>query len=249
MIPATLWKLVSRSSPSASPIEPRAVRWLGRAAWGGALLAALAGCSILPKSEPIDTYRLPDMQRQTAAAHARSDTNQVHALSATTLRINRPLAAGVLAGQQMAVVPTPTQVSVYKGARWAEPLPVLVRNRILDAFLQDGRVPSLSNDERGIRADFELDSDLRAFQSEYQGAQPEAVVRLDVRLVQSDTQRIVASQRFEMREAVAGKQVPEVVQALGRASDGLARQLVSWSVEQMLANPIQPKSKPNNKAP
>ena len=63
----------------------------------------------------------------------------------------------------------------------------------------DGRVAALSSDDRQLQADFELDSDLRAFQSEYRDGRAEAVLRLDARLVHTATRRIVASRSFALR--------------------------------------------------
>lgn len=108
-----------------------------------------------------------------------------------------------------------------------------MRNRLLDAFRADGRIAALSTDERRLHADFEIDSDLRAFQSEYRDGRPEVVVRLDVRLYRPDTQRIVASQRFEFRQAATDTAVPAVVQAFGQASDALALAVVEWAVAAM----------------
>ena len=60
-----------------------------------ALLSLSSACSILPKAEPADVYRLP------AAQPVRSNAAPV----AWTLRINKPLASEVLAGPKIAVIP------------------------------------------------------------------------------------------------------------------------------------------------
>ena len=59
-------------------------------------------------------------------------------------------------------------ISSYKGARWSDPVPLLVRNRLLDGFQRDGRVQRLSADDSNLQADYELSGELQAFQSEYQ---------------------------------------------------------------------------------
>jgi ABC-type uncharacterized transport system, auxiliary component len=58
-------------------------------------------------------------------------------------------------------------ISSYKGARWSDPVPLLVRNRLLDGFQRDGRVQRLSADDSNLQADYELSGELQAFQSEY----------------------------------------------------------------------------------
>lgn len=190
------------------------------AAFGAALL--LQACTILPTAEPVDVYLLP--AAVTPGAHAQAALG--------SLRIARPAAGVHLSGQRIVVVPEHNRVSVYKGAGWSDPAPVLVRNRLLDGFRADGRVATLSTDEKQLHADFELDSDLRAFQSEYRDGRPEAVVRLDARLVHTVTRRIVASQSFEVRAAAVDAEVPAVVKAFGAASDRLAAEVVDWAVRE-----------------
>lgn len=180
-------------------------------------------CSILPAPTPTDIWLLPDAARTTAAAPE---------IRSWSLRLDRPVAAGHLAAQRIVVLPSPDQISVYRGANWNEPVPVLLRNRLLDAFREDGRIAALSTDEQRVFADFELVSDLRAFQSEYRALHepPEIVIRLDARLLDSASRRIVASQRFEARVRAGDENVAEVVKAFGTATDQLCDELVSWVV-------------------
>ncbi|WP_083881362.1 ABC-type transport auxiliary lipoprotein family protein [Thauera phenylacetica] len=218
---ARLARAVSRV---ARAVAARVGRWAGLAALGAALL--LPACTILPKAEPLDVYLLPAIAATPATATQAAPWS---------LRIARPAAGVHLSGQRIVVVPEDSRVSVYKGAGWSDPAPVLVRNRLLDAFRADGRVGALSSDERQLHADFELDSDLRAFQSEYRGGRPEAVLRLDARLVHTASRRIVASRSFEQRQASADPAVPAVVEAFGTAADRLSAEVVDWTVREAAA--------------
>lgn len=190
-----------------------------------ALAAIVSGCSILPGSERLDVYVLP--LSATAVAG-----NDAPAPVPWALRVVTPLAPGAIAGSRIAVMPQAQRTSVYEGVRWSEPTPDLVRNRVLEAFRADGRVLQLSSDQAGLHADFELDGDLVAFQSEYRDAAVDAVVRFDARLVENSSNRIVSVRRFEAREPVVGVMVPEVVEAFGRAADVVSAAIVAWTVEQ-----------------
>lgn len=187
-----------------------------------ALAALLGACSILPKAETPDAYRLPIGQQP---SHASPPVNW-------SLRVDAPRASQVLDSNRIAVVPKDNLLSVYQGSRWSDTGPKLLRDRLLDAFRADGRIQALSSDAVSLQADLELDGDLRAFQSEYQGQQVAAVVALEARLVQTATQRIVASRRFEARQPSSGTQVPEVVKAFGQAADRLAAEVVGWTLQQ-----------------
>ncbi|AIN61323.1 ABC-type transport auxiliary lipoprotein family protein [Pseudomonas soli] len=188
-------------------------------------LSLATACSILPQSEPVDIYRLP--VSQTARSAAPLDWS---------LRLNKPLASEALAGPRIAVIPQGDVISSYKGARWSDPTPMLVRNRLLDGFQRDGRVQRLSADDSNLQADYELGGELQAFQSEYcPGGAVEVVIRYDARLVQGRSQRILASKRFEVRQPLGSQQVPAVVAGFGTASDHLARQVIDWTVSQAQA--------------
>ncbi len=187
-------------------------------------LSLSSACSILPQADPSDVYRLPTHQVQ-------HGTSGVAPLD-WSLRLNKPLTSEVLNSPRIAVVPQGDLISSYKGARWSDPAPTLLRNRMLDAFQRDGRVQRLSADDSNLQADYELAGELQSFQSEYGAQGLNVVIRFDARLVQGHTQRILASQRFEVRQPLSDKQIPAVVEGFGQASDRLMEQLVGWTVRQ-----------------
>jgi len=187
-----------------------------------AALSLVSACSVLPRGEPVDLYRLPVNQASRQATPVD-----------WSLRLHKPLASEVLAGPRIAVIPQGDVVSSYKGARWSDPTPLLVRNRLLDGFQRDGRVQRLSADDSNLQADYELVGELQAFQSEYRaGGTLEVVIRYDARLVQGRSQRILASKRFEVHQPLTDQQVAAVVAGFGAASDQLAGQVINWTVAQ-----------------
>lgn len=186
--------------------------------------ALSSACSILPKGEPVDVYRLP-----VAQAPANKGTGQVQHWS---LRVAKPVAGDALNNARIAVLPEGNLISSYKNSRWSDPAPILLRNRLLDGFQRDGRVPLLSTDDSNLQADFELGGELQAFQSQYQGNAVEVVIGLDARLVRGYDQKILASKRFEVRQPLNDPKVPAVVAGFGQAGDALSRQVVDWAVAQ-----------------
>ncbi|MDR6914715.1 cholesterol transport system auxiliary component [Pseudomonas sp. 3296] len=192
-----------------------------------ALLAGftlISSCSILPKPEPFDVYRLPSAQSNASASHGSSQP--------WSLRLTKLQASNALDGPNIAVIPQGDVISSYKGSRWSDPAPVLLRNRLLDGFQRDGRVQLLSTDDSIFQADLELGGHLQAFQTEYQGTNATVVVSLDALLVRGYDQRILASRRFEVRQPLSDVKVPAVVAGFGQASDQLTAQVVNWAVEQ-----------------
>lgn len=209
----------------------RPLRRLSLAA-GLAALATLGACSILPEAQVLQVYLLPVHNPPASAAARPVDWS---------LRIARPRTSLVLESPRIAVRPHGDEISVYQGARWSDPAPSLLRDRLMQAFQADGRVRGLSSDDSNLQADFELGGDLRAFQTEYPNGQASALIRYDARLVRTDDKRVVASRRFEVSQPVDGKKVAAVVSAFGKAGDTLSAQVLDWTLRQASAQPaVQP---------
>jgi cholesterol transport system auxiliary component len=181
----------------------------------------LGACSILTRTEPPAIYRLP-------AASVPPATDMPD--ESWSLRIDAPAAGALLDSNRLAVLPDGNRITVYQGARWSDRVPLLLRDRLFDAFQASGRIHALSIDDSNRQADLALGGNLRAFQSEYQGGRPVVVIRYDAQLVRTTTQRIVAARRFDVRVPVDGKAVPQVVQAFGTASDRLAAEVMPWAI-------------------
>jgi cholesterol transport system auxiliary component len=179
----------------------------------------LSACSILPQSEPLDIYLLP-------ATTLPAQTQTVE----WSLRINTPSSGELLDGTRIVVLPEPGRINTYQNARWSERTPQLVRLRLLDAFKDDGRIKALSTEDQHLQADLELVSELRSFQSQYRDGSPEALIQLDVRLVDVRAQRILASRRLHASQLASDTSVAAVVAAFGQAGDRLSRELVDWTL-------------------
>ena len=185
------------------------------------LIGSLTACSVLPKSQVLSIYRLP------------ASTLPGHQASVNwALRVNKPYSSQLLDSTRIAVLPPGDQISAYQGVRWSDRAPLLLRDRLIDAFLDDGRLKAVSSDESRLQADLELDGDLRAFHSEYQDGRPAARILFEARLVQSGSLRILASRRFEVSQAASDTSVPAVVNAFGQAGDQLARDVLEWTLQQ-----------------
>ncbi|HBZ92375.1 MAG TPA: hypothetical protein DEO91_01365 [Pseudomonas sp.] len=185
------------------------------------LLAAalLSACSLLPQSEPLDIYLLP-------GSALPDQTQRVD----WSLRVNSPVSSQLLDGTRIVVLPEPGLVNTYQGVRWSERTPQLLRSRLLDAFQDDGRIQALSNEDQRLQADLELVSDLRSFHSEYRDGVPHALIRLEVSLVDTRSQQIIASRRFSASQAASDTSMTAVVAAFGQAGDRLAGELVNWTL-------------------
>ncbi|SCX60743.1 ABC-type transport auxiliary lipoprotein family protein [Nitrosospira sp. Nsp1] len=183
-------------------------------------LVFLSSCSILPKAEKLEIYQLPSSSIPRSA--------QAGSLP-WALRIATPHSSQLTDSMRVLVLRQDNQISAYKGIRWGNPAPILLRDQLAVAFRIDGRFSSVSSGNNNLMADLELGGDLTAFQVEYKNGIPAVNIRLYATLVQPGRNRIVATRSFEIIEPVQGREIPEVIAAFGRATDRLAAEIIDWT--------------------
>lgn len=186
-------------------------------------LLSLAACSLAPTPEPMTTYRLT--VETPVIQSAISSPLQL------SLRINKPNASGYLATSRILVISENNQLSVYKGAQWQETTPLMVRNHLLDSFRQPQLFQFVSSDDKQLTAQIELDTDLRAFQTEYRQGQAEINLTLVVRLVNPKQKQILASQTFTQQVMAKSEQLSDVVEAFVQAQNRLSQSVVNWTYQ------------------
>jgi cholesterol transport system auxiliary component len=185
-------------------------------------LVLLSSCSILPKAEALQIYQLPS-----SSIHHSSQANSLP----WALRIATPHSSQVIDSMRVLVRGQGNRISAYKGIRWSDSAPILLRDQLAEAFRTDGRFSSVSSGNNNLMADLELGGDLTAFQVEYKNGTPAVNIRFYATLVQSGRNRIVATRSFEIVEPVQGREIPEVIAAFGRAADRLAAEVIDWTLQ------------------
>ncbi len=187
------------------------------------LVALLSGCAslIAPRGHE-DVFLLPATPAATRSA--------TPAPLPWSLTLTTPTASGPLASRALLVSPQPDLVQVYAGARWAEPPPTLLRQRLVAAFAADGRVPRVVPDSTGALTRYTLSSDLDDFRVIVDDGRARVRVALTVRLLDDHSRQLLAQRSFTVEEPAAGRNAPQVVAAFGAACDRLAPQVVDWTV-------------------
>jgi cholesterol transport system auxiliary component len=197
------------------------------------ILLCVSSCSILPATENLEIYQLPAAE---SASHSSGDSLP------WTLRLATPYSSYIIDSPRVLALREGNQLSSYKGIRWSDPAPVLLRNRLVAAFRADGRFNSVSNgSSNNLATDLELGGDLSAFQVEYTNGGPQATIRFYATLSQPLRNRIVAARSFEVSEPVQSRGTSEIITAFGFAADRLAAEIVAWTTRQGMALQAGPK--------
>lgn len=197
-------------------------RWLAPVLLGSSLLS-LSACSILPEAEPINVYQLPSAQIEP----------QPHPAVPLALRINTPSAGFAQSSPRMLVNPEGNQLSTYKGSRWSDPAPALMREYLTRAFNDAGLTSDVSTDEQALHADVHLGSELRRFQVVYPGGPVRVVIDFKARLVDPVNRRTLATHTFLIEQPLDDPQVTAVVEGFGMAAQQLAEQVLAWTADEL----------------
>lgn len=204
-----------RTLPQARPIPASCIRRIWPAALAGAALSlALAGCN----SAPSPTFDLT-APRQAGRPSGGASRGQI--------AVAEPVALQILDGDQIIVKDAAGAVSYVSGGQWADRLPRLIQARLIQTFENGPRVYGVSRPGGRIVADYQLNTELRAFQ--INAATREAVVEMSVKLVDDRTGRIRAARVFGGRAPLAGAITPaSAAAALDRALAVAMLDIVRW---------------------
>lgn len=153
------------------------------------------------------------------------------------LAVDEPTAAEPLDGVRIVLAPGGGEFGVYRGARWGERAPRLLQDLLLRSLADSGRIAGLGRGTDGVRADYRLLIDLRAFHVAADA--DEARIALSARLLRWPEGTVVAAQAFEAEAPVARGGIPAVVAAFESASAELVPALAAWTLAQGEADHAQ----------
>lgn len=184
-------------------------------------LAVLStACSVLPQAESLTYYQLPATSLKTQQAPASHKS--------LIIQVNRPHAERLLASSRITVLPQGNELSAYKGVRWGDDVPALLRNRLADALRDSAQFRAVVLDTESVIADVEVGGTLGAFQVEYIQGAPRVRIQFDALVRDQRSGQLIQTRRFVAQQDVVGTAVPQVVEAFGQATDALSLQVSQW---------------------
>ena len=188
-------------------------------------LLSLSACTLIPESEALAVYQFPQP--------AQSDTRTEQPPS-VSLRVDTPQAGYAYSGPRLMVQTEAKQLLSYKGVRWSDPTPTLLREYLALAFQRQGAMSTVTTDENALYADVHLGSDLRRFQV-VDSNEPHILIELQARLINPESRRVYVSHDFIVRQPISSTGIQQVTEGYEQASAELATQLLDWAVPQLAA--------------
>jgi cholesterol transport system auxiliary component len=197
-------------------------RALLRLAALGLPAAALAGCGdLIPgQGEPPNLYRL------TPKSTFPEDLPTVE----WQLVLGQPDADAALDTTRIALIREATRIEYYAKSGWTDRAPSMVHTLLLESFENSKKIVSVGRRAIGLRADFELRTELREFQAEYEGGKIQVHVAINAKLVLAAERTIVGQQNFAVKVPVAVDDVALIVQGFDDALGAVLKLLVDWTL-------------------
>jgi cholesterol transport system auxiliary component len=205
-------------------LQPQRRRGLSRV--GIAMLVILlAGCAGLLTKPPRPLFQL--------SAPADMPANLPH--TSAQIVVDAPYAPEGLELRRIAVVRTQNAIDYLADGDWADRTPNMVRSVLVEAFENSKSVAAVGPDSLDLRADFEIEGDLRHFEAVYDSAAggsgaPTAVVSLAVKLVKVPERKILAQTMITARQPASANATAAIVEAMNQAMASVAKQVVAWTL-------------------
>lgn len=193
---------------------------LGRVAVVTAVALMLGGCvGGMLREAPIATYDLSAPQSFTGRAAA----------GRGSLVVFEPAAIKTVDSNRM-VARSGGQISYVPAAQWTDRLPSLVQTRIVQSFENAGRIGSVSRAGDRVAGDYQLITDIRAFELDVRGGSNVARVEIAAKIVSNRHGGRVLSGRVFQAEVPAGAVTgPSASHSLDQALGQVLVELVGWA--------------------
>ncbi len=194
-------------------------RLLGCAIAVPMMMAALASCG----SAPNDTFDLSAVS--TPVSTKASARNR-------QLLIADPSALKALDSEQILVRVAGSEVQYLKKSQWSDKLTRVVQSKLVEAFEDTGRLGGVGKPGQGLAIDYQLISDVRAFEIAAGGGD-RGVVEISVKLLNDRNGSVKAQKVFRAEAPSKGSSSSAYVAALDQAFGLVTGEIVAWTLQEL----------------
>ena len=160
------------------------------------------------------------------------------------LAILRPDVAPGLDSERIALSQPDGSMDFYAKAVFADRVPVLVQQALMDGFEASGRIDAVAPEQAALHADYNLVTEIKDFSAHYAQADgvPRVTVSLTAKLTTAHGRAIVASFSSNQTSNAAANSAGAVAQALQQGLGAAVTQIVAWALTAPMPTTQQPAS-------
>ncbi len=180
------------------------------------LSGALAGCQSKASN---DTFGL-SAARVSAGPSARN----------RQILIPEPAALKAIDSEQVVIRVSASEIQYLGASRWSDRLPRLVQSKLVEAFENTGKFGGVGKPGEGLAIDFQIVTDIRAFEVQTEGADI-AVVEISAKVLNDRNGSVRAQKAFRATAPVAGTGNRAFIAALNTAFGVVTEDMVNWTLK------------------
>lgn len=140
-----------------------------------------------------------------------------------------PTALKALDSESVVVRVSSSEIRYLAGSQWSDKLPKMVQAKLAQAFEDTGMLGGVGRPGQGLAIDYQLVTEIRAFEIDTSGAD-RASVEISVKLLNDRNGTVKAQQVFSAEVPSSGTQNSAYVRALDRAFATVTGRIVSWTL-------------------
>ena len=190
-----------------------------RVALVGLLVAGLSGCGAGKAKD--DTFALSAMAEVSGPAARHKQ-----------ILVPEPAALKALDSEQIVIRVTPSEIQYLASARWNDRLPKMVQAKLVEAYENSGKLGGVGTPGQGLAIDYQVVTDIRAFQIEAAGGD-HAHIEISAKILNDRNGSVVAQQVFTADAPVSGSGNPGFVAALDAAFARVTTDIVGWTLKKI----------------
>ena len=146
--------------------------------------------------------------------------------------VTEPTALKALNSDQVVVRVSSSEIQYLANSRWGDTLPRLVQSKLVEAFENSGRLGGVGTPGQGLAIDYQVVTDLRAFEVVTTGSRL-ANVEISVKILNDRNGTVRAQEVFRASTPVSGSENRDFIASLDRAFAKVSAEIVDWSLRQM----------------
>lgn len=144
--------------------------------------------------------------------------------------VPEPTALKALDSEQVVIRLSGVEIQYLSKARWSDRLPKMVQAKLIQAYENTGKLGGVGKPGQGLAIDFQIVTDIRAFQVETNGA-TQANIEIYAKLLNDRNGTVKAQRLFRATSPVNGAGNREFIAALDRAFSEVTSEIVEWTLK------------------
>jgi cholesterol transport system auxiliary component len=183
------------------------------------LVAGLTSCGSKAANDTFDITAAPNVESN-APARKRQ------------LLVADPSALKALDSEQVLVRVSSSEVRYLSKSQWSDKLTRMVQAKLVETFENTGKLDGVGKPGQGLAIDYQLVTDVRAFEIDTVGGD-RGVVEISVKLLNDRNGAVKAQKVFSASEPASGSSNEAYIRALDRAFGRVSSEIVTWTLTQI----------------